>query len=431
MNSIIQCILRAVIAGCLLVTTATAHAQLKIEITGVGSNFLPIAVAAFRDESAAPQQISEIIRADLARSGRFSNIHAGTAPIGETNTVDLGSWRAKGADALVTGSVTHLANGHYEVRFRLYDTGKQQDLSGLALISSASELRLSAHKIADYIYQKLLGERGIFATRLSYVAHTGGQYQLQRADSDGQNARTVLTSSEPIISPAWSPNGTQVAYVSFEHKKPVIYVQDLLSEQRTAVSNQKGSNSAPAWSPDGNQLAVALSLTGNTQIYSINANGTGLRRLSSSRSIDTEPRFSADGHSIYFTSDRGGAPQIYRMSVQGEATAGAAQRITFKGSENTSPRLSPDGKLLAYISRVNGALKLHVQEISTGEAIALTDTDSDESPSFSPNGKYILYATRIEQRGVLAAVSTDGRTRQILSIKDGNIREPSWGPFTE
>ncbi|BBO60105.1 Tol-Pal system beta propeller repeat protein TolB [Mycoavidus sp. B2-EB] len=431
MNLIIQFILRTVTAVCLLATTTAAHAQLKIDIAGVGSNFLPIAIANFRDESAAPQQISEIIRADLARSGRFTNLNAGLAPIAETNAVDLNSWRAKGADALVTGSVAHLADGQYEVRFRLYDTVKQQDLSGLSLVSPVSELRLSAHKIADYIYQKLLNERGIFATRISYVTRTSSGYQLQRADSDGQNTRTVLTSSEPIISPVWSPNGTKVAYVSFERKKPVIYVQDLVSEQRIIVSNQKGSNSAPAWSPDGNQLAVALSLPGNTQIYLINANGSSLRRLSNSNSIDTEPRFSPDGQSIYFTSDRGGAPQIYRMSIHGEANAGAAQRMTFKGSENTSPRLSPDGKLLAYISRVSGALKLYIQELSTGEAIALTDTNYDESPSFSANSKYILYATRVEQRGVLATVSTDGRTRQILSIKDGDIREPSWGPFTQ
>lgn len=431
MNLMIQFILRAVTIGCLFAATPAAHAQLNIDIAGVGSNSLPIAIANFRDESTAPQQISEIIRADLARSGRFTNLNAGIAPIAETNAVDLNSWRTKGADALVTGSVTHLANGQYEVRFRLYDTVKQQDLSGLSLVSPASELRLSAHKIADYIYQKLLGERGIFATRISYVTRTSGRYQLQRADSDGQNARTVLTSSEPIISPAWSPNGTKVAYVSFERKKPVVYVQDLVSEQRIVVSNQKGNNSAPAWSPDGNQLAVALSLTGNTQIYLIHANGSGLRRLSNSNSIDTEPRFSPDGQYIYFTSDRGGAPQIYRMSIHGEANAGAAQRMTFKGSENTSPRLSPDGKLLAYISRTSGALKLYIQELSTGEAIALTDTHYDESPSFSANSKYILYATRVEQRGVLAAVSTDGRTRQILSIKDGDIREPSWGPFTQ
>jgi TolB protein len=300
----------------------------------------------------------------------------------------------------------------------------------LSLVSPESGLRMSAHKVADYIYQKLLGQRGVFATRLSYVTRSGGRYQLKISDSDGQNEHIALTSPEPIISPAWSPDGTKVAYVSFEKKKPIVYIHDLPTGRRIMVSDQKGNNSAPSWSPDGSKLAVALSLTGNTQIFVVNADGSGLHRLTRSNSIDTEPCFSPDGQWIYFTSDRGGQPQIYKMPAQGESADGA-QRVTFNGSYNTSPRVSPDGKQLAYISRVGGAFKLYLQDLSTGSATALTDTAHDESPSFAANGQYILYATQVNGRQVLAAVSTDGSVRQVLSISGGGVREPSWGPFMQ
>lgn len=416
----------AVVLAC---SAGSAQAQLNVEITGVGASQLPIATANFQGEAQAPQNLTAIIRSDLQRSGRFRNVDPGGATVAESANADLGSWKARGADAFVAGSVTPTGNGQYDVRFRLYDTVKGTSLGGLAFTVSANQLRVTGHKIADYIYEKLLGERGVFATRLSYVSRVGGRFQLLISDSDGQNSQVALTSNEPIISPSWSPDGSKVAYVSFEAKKPVVYVHDLATGKRTLVSNQKGNNSAPSWSPDGQRLAVALSRDGNTQVYQVGADGSGLKRLTRSSAIDTEPQYAPDGRSIYFTSDRGGAPQIYRMPAGGEE-GGAAQRVTFKGSYNVSPRISPDGKQLAYITR-SGGFKLQLMDLGNGDVTSLTDTANDEAPSFAANGKYILYATRVGGRSVLAAVSTDGRTRQVLSLQSGEVREPSWGPFMQ
>ncbi|MDF3833605.1 Tol-Pal system beta propeller repeat protein TolB [Cupriavidus basilensis] len=417
------------LAVALACSAGSAQAQLNVEITGVGSSQFPIATANFQGEAQAPQNLTAIIRGDLQRSGRFRNIDVAGATVAESADADLGSWKSRGADAFVAGSVTPTGNGQYDVRFRLYDTVKGQSLGGLAFTVGGNQLRVTGHKIADYIYEKLLGERGVFATRLSYVSRVGGRYRLLISDSDGQNSQVALTSNEPIISPSWSPDGTKVAYVSFEARKPVVYVHDLATGRRTLVSNQKGNNSAPSWSPDGQRLAVALSRDGNTQIYQVNADGSGLKRLTRSSAIDTEPQYAPDGRSVYFTSDRGGAPQIYRMPAGGEE-AGAAQRVTFKGSYNVSPRISPDGKQLAYITRTGG-FKLQLMDLGNGDVTSLTDTSNDEAPSFAANGKYILYATRVGGRSVLAAVSTDGRTRQVLSLQSGEVREPSWGPFMQ
>lgn len=415
----LRCILLIGVAA-----NSLAHAQLRIETSGVGATQIPVAIAGFADESAAPQQISGIIKADLEHSGYFKIIDTGNT-MSETTPVNYDEWKSRGADALVVGSVQRLADGRFDVRYKLLDTIKAGSLSGIGLAASPNRLRTAAHKIADDIYEKLLGVRGAFSTRIAYVTKAGRDYRVEIADADGADTQVVLTSKEPIISPAWSPDGTRVAYVSFESKKPVVYVQNLVTGKRTVVANYKGSNSAPAWSPDGTRLAVALSRDGLTQVYSVNADGGGLRRLTNTDGIDTEPQFSPDGQYIYFTSDRSGGPQIYRMSASG----GPAERVTFHGNYNISPRISPDGKTLAYISRREGRFQLYALDLSNDQEMRLSDTTKDESPSFSPNGKYIMYATESGRRGTLAVVSTDGRVKYTLTTQAGDIREPTWGPF--
>jgi TolB protein len=406
---------------------ATAQAQLSIEITGGGANQIPIGVLHFVGEDALTQRISDIVEADLQRSGRFRMLYAGNVePLpAEVAQVNFGDWKNRNADALVIGSIVRLTDGRFEARFRLLDVPKQTQIGGLAYTLSAQQVRATAHRIADVVYEKLTGDRGVFSTRIAYVVKQGSRYELQIADADGVGAQTALASREPIMSPAWSPDGTRLAYVSFESKKPVVYVHSLVSGQRQAVANFKGSNSAPAWSADGKQLAVVLSKDGGSQIYLIGADGSNPRRITNSGSIDTEPFFAPDGQTIYFTSDRGSSPQVYRMSTGG----GEPTRVTFDGSYNVSPRISSDGKTLIYIARDGGRFQLKSLDLASKQGQALTEGQRDESPSFAPNGKLILYATQTNNRGSLAAVSSDGKVKQRLSVQAGDVREPAWGPF--
>ena len=410
-----------------LLAATLAQAQLSIEITGAGANRIPVAIANFAGDPAAAQVVTATVRADLERSGLFKLVDPGGSTLDENAQVNFGDWKGRGADALAAGSLTRGGDGRMEARFRLYDTQKQVALGGAVFVTGNDQLRAAGHRIADYIYEKLTGEKGVFSTRIAYVVKSGGQFRLQIADADGQGAATALSSTEPIISPVWSPDGSKLAYVSFEKKKPVIYVHSLASGQRQVVANFKGSNSAPAWSPDGRRLAIVLSKDGNSQIYTVNADGTGVQRLTNSAGIDTEPRFSPDGGTIYFTSNRGGSPQIYRMNANG----GDAQRVTFDGTYNVSPRPSADGKSLAFISRREGRFQLAVMDLASRQVQVLTDSNKDESPSFAPNSRMILIATEIGGRGVLSAVSSDGRIKQRLSIAAGDVREPAWGPFSQ
>ena len=407
-----------------------ARAALTVEIIGSGANQIPIAVVPFRAEEGLAQKITPVVAADLARSGLFRMIDpGGVVPVPvEPADVNYPVWRARGAEAIVIGSIAPQAGGRYEIRFRLMDATKQTQLVGIAYTVTESQLRFTAHKIADAIYEKLTGDAGVFATRITYVVKRGARYELQVADADGFNPQTVVASNEPIISPAWSPDGTRLAYVSFEGKKPVVYVQSLVTGGRQAVANFWGSNSAPAWSPDGRRLAVVLTKDGGSQIYLISADGSGApQRLTHSSAIDTEPNFSPDGQLLLFTSDRGGSPQIYGMSARG----GDVRRLTFEGTYNVSPRFSPDGKSFTFIQRNGGRFNVAIQDLATRQVQVLTDGAVDESPSFAPNGRLILYASGAKGRGILAAVSNDGRVKQRLMESTGDVREPAWGPLVK
>ena len=423
MNLILSILRSALPAGVLVLASTFAHAQLTVEVSGAGSNRVPVAVAAFEGESALPRAVTDVVRADLERSGLFKLVELGPTPMG-ADAPDYARVRSRGADSVAVGTISPAGGGRYQVLVRLMDAPKQVSLGSQAMTMAPNQYRTTGHRIADFIYEKLTGEPGVFSTRIAYVVKSGPRYELQIADADGSNAQTALASREPIISPAWSPDGTRLAYVSFEAKKPVVYVHSLASGQRNVAANFKGSNSAPAWSPDGRRLAVVLTKDGQSQLYSVNADGSGVQRLASSSGIDTEPAWSADGM-IYFTSDRGGSPQVYQVGAGG----GEARRVTFEGSYNVSPRPSPDGRSLAFISRREGRFQLAVMDLASRQVQVLSDSNKDESPSFAPNSRMILIATEIGGRGVLSAVSSDGRIKQRLTVAAGDVREPAWGPY--
>ena len=402
-----------------------AFAQFRIEVSGVGLTQVPVVIAPFRGQEALPQKISEIIKADLERSGQFRVISSPPGVFDESSRPELSSMRQAGADAFASGSVSKLADGRFDVRFRLWDVVKGQDLGGQSFAVTSPNLRLAAHRVADDIYEKLTGDKGAFSTSIAYVTKTGQRYQLWVADADGENAQSALASPEPIISPAWSPDGNQLAYVSFESRKPVVYVHSVSTGKRRLIANFKGSNSAPAWSPDGRTLALTLSRDGGSQLFLLPAAGGEPRRLIQSNSIDTEPVFSPNGQHIYFVSDRGGTPQVYRVTATGQGV----ERMTFNGTYNISPAISQDGRWLAYISRVGGAFKLHLMNLADGTVSVISDSAADESPSFAPNGKMLVYATQLQGREALMTSTLDGKVKARLSGQQGDIREPHWGPF--
>ena len=410
-----------------LLPFAPARAQLTIEIVGGAGTTIPISIVAFEGESAFPLGISGVVGADLSRSGMFKLINAeGVVPRpSRAEDVQSAMWRARGADAVVVGSMRPLGDGRVEVRFSLVDVVKQMVLTRMTYQVTPAQFRVTAHKIADVIYEKLTGDPGIFSTRIAYITKAGTRFQLLVADADGSDPQTIVTSNEPLLSPRWSPDGTRIAYVSFEQKKPVVYVQNLSTGGRQAVANFRGSNSSPAWSPDGRRLAVTLSKDGGSQLYIMNADGTNAQRVMSSSAIDTEAQFMPDGKSLLFTSDRGGSPQIYRLTLGGNAI----ERLTFEGSYNVSPRPLPDGKGFVFVRRDGNRFQVALQDFATRQVQVLTSGPVDESPSVAPNGKMILYANDVGGRGILAAVSSDGRIKQRLLAAAADVREPAWGPF--
>lgn len=415
---------RSCLLGAGLAMTLPAAAQFRVEITGVGVTQLPVAILPLRGEEGAPQKISAIVQADLERSGQFRGLPAGVHRLDELAQPDFSTWRQASAEALLAGSLTRLADGRYDLRVRLWDVVKGQDKGLYRDTVTQALLRLAAHRVADWVYEQLTGTPGAFSSRIAYVTRQASRHVLWVADSDGEGAQQALASQEPIISPKWSPAGTHLAYVSFELRKPVIYVHELATGQRRVVANFRGSNSAPAWAPDGRSLVATLSRDGGSQLFRVDLGGGEPRRLTQSQAIDTEPVFSPDGSQLYFVSDRGGSPQVYRMPALG----GAAERVTFAGTYNISPSISPDGRWLAYINRTAGQFRLHLMELASGQVRPLTETTADERPSFAPNSRLLVYATVAQGQESLMTTSLDGRVRTRLASRGGDIREPDWGP---
>jgi TolB protein len=404
-----------------------AHAQLVIDVTTSAGRQIPIVLVPFANEDSAPQNITPVIGNNLARTGLFRIVNTTGISVlpSEPSEINFTDWTARSAEALVIGGIYPVAGGRFEVRFRLFDVAKQNQIASLSYTVSASQLRATAHKISDEIYEKLLGERGVFSTKIAYVLKRGMRFDLQVADADGFNPQTILSSQEPIRSPKWSPDGNKLAYVSFESRKSTVIVQDLATGQRKTIANFRGDNYAPSWSPDGSRLVVALSKDSVSQIYLIAANGGDATRITESNSIDTNATFTPDGKDIIFVSNRSGGPQLYRIPVSG----GTPQRLTFEGNYNVNPRMSADGKLVAFVNREGGKLRIATLELASSQVNVLTEGPLDDSPSFSPNGRTVLFESKAGGRGILGSVSVDGRVKSRLTSQSGDVREPAWGPY--
>ncbi len=409
-------------------------ADLTIEITEGVEGALPIAVVPFGQQGAIPpsEDVAEIINADLHRSGRFKTLPQVDMLARPTrgDEVEFRDWRALAVDYLVVGELETSSAGGYAIRFQLFDVYRGEQLTGYNLTASDANLRRTAHHIADLIYEKLMGAPGAFATQIAYITslnEPGGKSRvdLRIADADGHNPQTIVSSSEPLMSPSWSPDGRKLAYVSFEGGQSAIYIQEVFSGQRQKLTSFKGINSAPAWSPDGRKMAMALSKDGNLDIYVLDLATSNLKAITRHYAIDTEPAWSPDGRYIVFTSDRGGKPQIYRVPSFG----GNAERLTFQNAYNARASYAPDGKSLTLVTQENGNYRIAVLDLGSGVMQVLSRGNLDESSSFAPNGSMIIYATKAAHRGVLAAVSVDGRVHQRIAMEEGDVREPVWSPF--
>lgn len=421
----------------LLLTGGVVQARLEITITGGAEGALPIAVVPFgwHGKGAPPEDIAAIINADLARSGRFAPlaIEDLVQTTSHATEINFPAWRGAGSESLVIGQIKPEGD-RYLIQFQLFDVLRAEQLTGYSIPVSADLFRRAAHKISDIIYETLTGERGAFNTHVAYVTveQTGERsrrFRLSVADADGYNEQIILTSVQSLMSPAWSPDGRRLAYVSFEKGRSIVYIQDITTGQREVLADFKGLNSAPAWSPDGGRLALTLSRDGNPEIYVLKLADKKLVRITRSYAIDTEPSWAPDGRSLIFTSDRGGRPQIYRIGFDGHGPVGRPRRLTFEGSYNARAIFSPKGDRIAMVHGTGGTYRIAVQELATGNLQVLTQTRLDESPSFSANGRMIIYATEVGGRGVLEAVSVDGRAHQRLGLRKGDVREPAWSPF--
>ncbi len=413
----------------------SAQAQLSIEITQGVDNPTVIAVSPIEDRgSVLPEDISEIIAANLRRSGLFETIDRGNMLSFPRNASEVyfRDWRVLGTEYLVYGEAERQADGRLRVTFGLSEVLGERTVLAQVVHGNDGSLRDIAHYISDKVYEAITGIRGAFSTRIAYVIALPGRdgqmiYRLMVADADGARERLMLESREPLMSPAWSPDGQELAYVSFETGRPAIFRQRLGDASREQLTNFQGLNGAPAWSPDGRRLALVLSKDGNPEIYILDLASRQFTRVTNHFAIDTEPNWTPDGRSLIFTSDRGGSPQIYKLTL----ATGEMERLTFRGSYNARPRLAPDGRTLVMVHRDGGGFQIASQDLISGDFRVLTSTQLDESPTVAPNGAMLLYATKRGDRNVLAAVSIDAGVRFLLPAREGDVREPAWSPFLQ
>lgn len=418
--------------------TNAVYATLELELTQGVDSALPIAIVPFANQDSIASddnKISNVVSNDLKNSGRFRLTDLTTVPpqaltaVQDGQALDYNSWQQLKTDDVVTGQIKKVSGGEYQVSFQLFDIYNKNKILEQQYTVTTEKLRPLAHHISDLIYQKLTGDRGVFSTKIAYIVVNRqgrqAQYRFEVADVDGYNPRTLLSSSAPLMSPAWSPDGQRIAYVSFEGNRASIYIQDVTTGQRNVVAKYPGINGAPAWSPDSKKLALVLTQTGYPKIYVLDLTTNDLQRITDDWYIDTEPAWAPDGKSIIFTSNRGGNPQIYRVALDNKKV----QRISFNGPYNARASFTPDGKNIVMLHQNGEMFSIAQQELSSGRVTVLTKTGHDESPSMAPNGKMVVYATNSNDRGVLAEVSMDGRVKLLLPARDGEVQEPAWAPF--